>query len=68
MFQDCCADFDHVCSLFEISAQDTKTNDDIGLWECVYSNLLRDIGVCMISSCPSNWTQAVNKEHCSKRL
>lgn len=68
MLQDCCADFDQFCSLTEISAQDTKTTDDNGLWECFYSKPSSDIGVWMISSCPRNWTQADIKEHCSKRL
>ncbi|KAJ7371551.1 hypothetical protein OS493_024893 [Desmophyllum pertusum] len=65
MFKDCCADFDQFCSSSGTSAKE-QNNPDNEQWKCVESDLLaKALGVWMISSCPSNWTQEEVEERCT---
>ncbi|XP_078361264.1 uncharacterized protein LOC144645559 [Oculina patagonica] len=57
MFQDCCADFDQFCSSSGTASKESK-NPDYEQWKCVESESLTEaLGVWMIASCPSNWTE-----------
>ena len=64
-FQDCCADFDHYCSL---SGKSTELETpDKKQWKCIGGQTRnKAYGVWMISSCPTIWTDAIIKERCGK--
>ena len=65
MFRDCCADFDQFCSSSGTSTKEIE-NPDYEQWKCVESySLTETLGVWMIASCPSNWTEDDVDDRCS---
>ena len=65
MFQDCCADFDQFCSSSGKSTKEIE-NPDNEQWACVESGAVAEtLGVWMIASCPSNWTEEDIDDRCT---